>query len=65
MPRIDLTETQVNQLKRRAGNVLDDGYTWTLTKGEAQMVLQVCGELLSLRETNAQINQMAQSEQEW
>jgi hypothetical protein len=65
MPRNDLSETEVNTLSRRAGNVIDDNYAWTLTRAEASKIQRLAGEVLSLRETNAQISQMAQSEQEW
>jgi hypothetical protein len=65
MPRSDLTESDIRALQGRAGRVVDDDFTWTLTKREADQVRRLAGEVVRLRESESQVKHMEGQEQEW
>jgi hypothetical protein len=65
MPRSDLTESEIRQLTRRAGMVVDDDFVWQLTKREAGQVRQLAGEVMVLRERESQVKHAEGQEQEW
>jgi hypothetical protein len=65
MPRSDLTEADIRHLQRRAGMVIDDEYVWQLTKREAGQLRQLAGEVVALREREAQVKHAEGQEQEW
>lgn len=65
MPRSDLTQTEVSHLQRRAQMVVDENFVWQLTKREADQVHRLAGEVLRLRDTEAQVKHLEGQEQEW
>jgi hypothetical protein len=65
MPRSDLTENEIRRLQRRAGMVIDDEFVWQLTKAEAGQLQRLAGEVLALRDREAQVKHLEGQEQEW
>jgi hypothetical protein len=65
MARNDLTESEINHVKRRAQMVVDENFVWQLTKREADQVQRLAGEVLRLRDTEAQVRHFEGQEQEW
>lgn len=65
MARSDLMEREISTLRRRAGMVVDENFVWQLTKHEAEQLRRLAGEVLRLRETEAQVRHIEGQEQEW
>jgi chromosome condensin MukBEF complex kleisin-like MukF subunit len=58
MPRTDIQEHEIGQLRRKAQRVLEAGEPWELSKLDAERLLRLTGEVLELRNREAHVRQI-------
>lgn len=58
MSRTDLTEEEIRYLKRKAQRVIDPGDGWVVGKLEADQLLRLTGEVIELRNREANTRQL-------
>lgn len=65
MPRLDLREADISQIQRQAQAVASGKGDWSLTRADADKLLRLTGEVLELRNREAQVRQIHEIEGEY
>jgi hypothetical protein len=58
MARTDLIEREITQLKVKASRVIDDKEAWSVSKIDADRILRLTGEIIELRNREAEVRHL-------
>lgn len=58
MARTDLLEREIAQLKVKATRVIDDKEAWSVSKIDADRILRLTGEIIELRNREAEVRHL-------